>query len=445
MELQINKPQILLEDEREQEGFDPEEVLTIAMDLCECMLECGAEIHRVEDTAERICRAYGAERVEIFAMTSLITATIVMADDRKSTQVRRVYGSANELYKIEKLNALSRTICRDTPKPSRVKEQIRSIQRKQTYPRLLKYVGGFIGTVGFCLFFGGNLYDALLCSIVGMVVCLLDFNRPKYINQIVYTVFVSAVASFLSWLFTSLCAGYIEVHLSTINISIIMLLIPGLALGNAVRDLLCGELVSGAVKMLQCILIAAAIATGFTCVLLFFGGDTSTYSSVPDPLCMIVMGGGGALGFSVLFGVHPKRLVYATIAGMICTSAYMVVDEMVPVAGFLGLFLASLAGGAACTLYAEVLARILKTPATVFLIPGLIPMVPGGSLYYTMAFLVQGDQSVAAGKGIDTLCVCLGISTGIVIMSVLGQIWRNTVESAARKKMQRKATKLQDT
>ncbi|MBQ7846969.1 MAG: threonine/serine exporter family protein [Clostridia bacterium] len=121
MELQINKPQILLEDEREQEGFDPEEVLTIAMDLCECMLECGAEIHRVEDTAERICRAYGAERVEIFAMTSLITATIVMADDRKSTQVRRVYGSANELYKIEKLNALSRTICKDTPKPSRVK------------------------------------------------------------------------------------------------------------------------------------------------------------------------------------------------------------------------------------------------------------------------------------------------------------------------------------
>lgn len=437
MEMQFESGLQKSQEEKETaiELFDPEEVLTVALDLCECMLECGAEVHRVEDTAERICRAYGAQRVEIFAMTSLITATIVMADERKSTQVRRVYASANELYKIEKLNALSRTICRDTPKPARIKDQIASIKKKRTYPMWLKYVGGFVGTIGFALFFGGNAFDALLCGLIGLVVCALDFNRPKYINQFVYTVFVSAVASFLSWLITSLCAGYIEVHLSTINISIIMLLIPGLALGNAVRDLLCGELVSGAVKMLQCILIAASIATGFTCVLLLFGGDTSTYTGDPNPLWMTLMGGGGAIGFSVLFGAHPKRLLYATLAGMVCTSAYIVVDQIAVLDGFGGLFLASFAGGAACTLYSEIMARVLKTPATVFLIPGLIPMVPGGSLYYTMAFLVQGDQATAMQKGIDTLCVCLGISAGIVIMSVIGQIWRHSVESVSKKKL----------
>lgn len=438
MEVEFNKSGALIEEE-EPVCFDPDEVLTVAMDLCESMLECGAEVHRVEDTAERICRAYGAKRVEIFAMTSLITATIVMENGEKSTQVRRVYGSANQLYKIEKLNALSRTICRDTPKPSRILEQIASIKRKQTYPTWFRYVGGFIGTVGFSLFFGGNFWDALLCGLIGLVVCLLDFNRPKYINQIVYTVFVSAVASFLSWLATSLCADYITVHLSTINISIIMLLIPGLALGNAVRDLLCGELVSGAVKMLQCILIAAAIATGFTCVLLLFEGETSTYLGATPPLWMIVNGGVGAIGFSVLFGVHPKRLFFATLAGMICTSAYMLVEDLAPNMGFGWLFLASFVGGAACTIYAEVMARVLKTPATVYLIPGLIPMVPGGSLYYTMAFLVQGDRDIAAQKGIDTLCVCLGISAGIVVMSVLWQIWRNTTQSVLQKRQARKA------
>jgi uncharacterized membrane protein YjjP (DUF1212 family) len=438
MELQFDKQSAPADEAPIKECFDPDEVLTVALDLCECMLECGGEIHRVEDTAERICRAYGARRVEIFAMTSLITATIVMDDDRKSTQVRRVYASANELYKIEKLNALSRTICRDTPKPSRVKDQIAGIKKKKTYPIWLKYIGGFVGTIGFAFFFGGNFFDALLCGLVGLVVCALDFNRPKYINQFVYTVFISAVASFLSWLATSLCEGYIDVHLSTINISIIMLLIPGLALGNAVRDLLCGELVSGAVKMLQCLLIAASIATGFTCVLLLFQGDTSTYTGDPNLLWMILMGGGGAIGFSVLFGAHPKRLLYATLAGMVCTSAYVLVDNITALSGFGGLFLASLAGGAACTLYSEIMARVLKTPATVFLIPGLIPMVPGGSLYYTMAFLVQGDYETAAGKGIDTLCVCLGISAGIVIMSVIGQIWRHSVEGLSKKKSAKK-------
>ena len=49
-------------------AFDPDRILTVALDICEGMLESGAEIHRVEDTAERICRAYGAERVEIFRL-----------------------------------------------------------------------------------------------------------------------------------------------------------------------------------------------------------------------------------------------------------------------------------------------------------------------------------------------------------------------------------------
>jgi uncharacterized membrane protein YjjB (DUF3815 family) len=186
------------------------------------------------------------------------------------------------------------------------------------------------------------------------------------------------------------------------------------------------------------LLIAASIATGFTCVLLLFQGDTSTYTGDPNLLWMILMGGGGAIGFSVLFGAHPKRLLYATLAGMVCTSAYVLVDNITALSGFGGLFLASLAGGAACTLYSEIMARVLKTPATVFLIPGLIPMVPGGSLYYTMAFLVQGDYETAAGKGIDTLCVCLGISAGIVIMSVIGQIWRHSVEGLSKKKSAKK-------
>jgi uncharacterized membrane protein YjjB (DUF3815 family) len=55
-----------------------------------------------------------------------------------------------------------------------------------------------------------------------------------------------------------------------------------------------------------------------------------------------------------------------------------------------------------------------------------------------MAFLVQGDYETAAGKGIDTLCVCLGISAGIVIMSVIGQIWRHSVEGLSKKKSAKK-------
>ena len=52
-----------------------EEILDIALDVGVAMLECGAEVHRVEDTMTRICKAYGAREIEVFAITSLIGST----------------------------------------------------------------------------------------------------------------------------------------------------------------------------------------------------------------------------------------------------------------------------------------------------------------------------------------------------------------------------------
>ena len=405
-------------------SYDPNTILTVALDICEGMLECGAEIHRVEDTGERICRAYGAVRVEIFAMTSLILATIEMSDDRTFTQVRRVYGSANDLYKIEKLNGLSRLICSEKPDPTSLKEKIVAIRVKNSYPLWLRYVGGFLGAFGFAFFFGGGIFDALLGGLVGLVICLMDFNSPKQLNQIAYTVIMSAVGSLLITMAGRLFGDFIPLNLSVANISVVMLLIPGLALGNAVRDLLCGEIVSGSVKMLQCVLTAGAIATGFTGIMLLVGDSTVADSGEVAFIPIVIAGGLGTIGFSVLFGVPYKRIVFATLAGMLCTAVYeatinLPVDFSLP-----KIVIASVCGGFILTCYAEIMARIQKTPTTVFLIPGLIPLVPGRSLYYCMAYLVQRERELALGKALDTLYVCVGLAIGIVMATIIFQVFR---------------------
>lgn len=71
------------------------------------------------------------------------------------------------------------------------------------------------------------------------------------------------------------------------------------------------------------------------------------------------------------------------------------------------------------TLYAEIIARIVKAPATVFLIPAVIPLTPGGTLYYTMSAIVDGDMAKAQEQGGITLLVALGIAVGIVFISVI--------------------------
>ena len=90
-------------------------LLCLALDVGEALLKNGAEISRVEDTIERICRAYGAKHIEVFSIISCINAAIRMPDGSYSFQMRRVKSISNNLDALERMNALSRDVCREIP------------------------------------------------------------------------------------------------------------------------------------------------------------------------------------------------------------------------------------------------------------------------------------------------------------------------------------------
>ncbi len=122
----------------------------------------------------------------------------------------------------------------------------------------------------------------------------------------------------------------------------------------------------------------------------------------------------GTLGFSLLFRVALKNIPFSVLGGGLDWAAYLLVF-----AACENVFVASLAGAMVTTAFAEIAAHARKTPATVYLIPGLVPLVPGGSLYYTMSALLQKDYDTALVKGLSTIEVMLGISFGVVAMSLL--------------------------
>ena len=401
--------------------YDSDSILTLALEISAGMLESGAEVHRVEDTAERICAAYGAADAGIFAITNLITATLIMPDGRDCTQTRRIKASRTDLSKIEKLNALSRSICDDPTDPLPVIEQVKEIKRSKSTRPFLMYIGGLLVAAGFTLFFGGTPADAALSVAVGLLICLLDFNRPSGLNQIAYTAVVSGVGTLIIGIISKATAGWlVTFNPAAANIGVIMLLIPGLALGNAFRDLLCGDVVSGSLRMTQSMLTAGSIAGGVAAVLIFLGGEIYGGGDV-NPILLVLYGGAGSAGFSLLFAEPPKKIVPAVIGGMIGCACYVAAGR-IEIPGVSSVFIASTAGSAACTLYAEILARTMKTPATVFILPALIPLVPGGALYYTMAYLVRGDRGQAASWALDTLFICFGIAIGIILVSLAFQL-----------------------
>lgn len=248
---------------------ETDRMLCLALDIGEHMLRCGGEIHRIEDTLERICRAYGAAHVEIFTITSLVMAAVRMPDGSYSSQIRRVYSSSKDLYRLEQFNAISRRICTEKLPLDEVERLITHAKRARPYSSLWVTIGSIIAAGAFALFFGGSWRDGLAAALVGLVLALLDRIEFRAINQMAKTVLLSFVLGILSFLTVKIGLGQ---NTGFVTIGAIMLLIPGVDTGNALRDLLCGNLLSGTLRIVQAMLLAVMIAFGYAASVLVTGG-----------------------------------------------------------------------------------------------------------------------------------------------------------------------------
>ncbi len=250
-------------------GSFADNVLRIALDIGEGLLKNGADVHRVEVAIEKVCRTYGAAHIDVFSIHSLILVAIYMPDGTHSTQSRRIFDIANNLTKLELYNALSRKISEEKPGIDEVDKQIREIKHDRVYPFYLIMLGYILAAGSFAVFFGGTLRDGICAALIAVVMYLLDEVKIDYFNKMAKTTLVSFVSGILACLSVKIGLGD---NLDMIIIGTIMILIPGLSLGNAMRDLLGGDTLAGTLKIVQAIIIAVMIAIGYALAILLLGG-----------------------------------------------------------------------------------------------------------------------------------------------------------------------------
>ncbi len=135
----------------------------------------------------------------------------------------------------------------------------------------------------------------------------------------------------------------------------------------------------------------------------------------------------GAVGFSILFYMKPQRLPWAALAGLLTCAVYLAAKRWIG-----GELIPNLLAALVGAVFSEMTARVTRAPVTVYLVPGIIPLVPGGALYETMSHLVAGEYSAAASYGLVTLKVAAGIAGGIIAASVLGLFLRYLLGGRAK-------------
>ena len=122
----------------------------------------------------------------------------------------------------------------------------------------------------------------------------------------------------------------------------------------------------------------------------------------------------GSLGFAVLFNPRGKRILISAVGGAVFWGLYLVFIHFVDTQ-YLGFFLSAIL----ITIYAEVWARILKTPATTVLMPTVIPFIPGGALYYAVSAALRMDLPVFAEKARSALGLAVALAAGIMVVTSL--------------------------
>ena len=236
------------------------------LDMGALLLDCGAEISRVEDTICRMGLAYGARHVDAFVITSIISLSMEFSDEESVTETRRIYSSAGtDFFRLEKLNELSRQCCAVPIPLQTLRERLQHVAAGKKPPQVI-FWGSLIATAAFAVFFGGTLWDGLAAACFAAGICGLQtlLNRTQ-ISITGSNLLISLIVGLAAG---AMCMMIPQLHLDKILIGDIMLLIPGLAMTNAVRNMLAGNTISGVVRLTESLIWAGALAGGFMIAML---------------------------------------------------------------------------------------------------------------------------------------------------------------------------------
>ena len=423
---------------------EQEQALQLATEAGHILLENGAEISRVEETMTRIASAYGIEDESFFVLSNGIIAT-----GQHYARAEFIPIKGTQLAKVVEVNQLSRDVtagecgneltCEcgnqtneftnpqvNTFKPMSVETLRQRIQAIRNMPGKVWWemtLGIALGVSSFSILFGGSLVDALATLVAGVLLGLFMTFVSPHLSRLVGNVAGGLVGGILCILLFRLAMGIDglpQLHLANMIIGTIIALVPGVPFTNGMRDLANEDYIAGTTRLTDAFLVFLCIALGVALAFIIdgvaTGGIVQLGAPVKDPVAahwaiQLVAAFVGTVGFSALFGAPRRFYLYCGLAGVAGWAVYLFVSTGHSVVG--AAFFAALTVAA----ISHVMARLRHCPVTVFLICGIIPLVPGGGIFWTAYYLVTDQLRLAAETGFVALKVTIAIAGGIILAS----------------------------
>jgi uncharacterized membrane protein YjjP (DUF1212 family) len=394
----------------------PGELIAYLVDLGGALLSYGCPTHRLEQLLHEVAEMEGYA-VDAFAVpTGLFISLAGPGVDQPLVRMHRGKEWGTDLSRLAQLDAIFNDVLArrlDLESARRALDELET--RPPLYPRAASVLAATGAAGAAAVFFRGRLLEVSVAALGGLLVSLVRLVLGRRYRTALLQDFIGALlAAGVAWGASALAP---DLAREVVVLSVVILLVPGMALTTGLAELVHKNLVSGAAKLMETLVAFLSIVFGIAVMVALEGMVGAPPKSAP------VLGEPGLLfnavallvtsaGFCVLFQV-PRRLV----PGALLSGAIGWVVTALGVRAFPGSMAAFTAAFVVAAL-ANASARITQRPAQVFLLPGLVLLVPGSFGFVSLESFLRGDFLPGAAKAFEMFLTASAIVTGLLVANV---------------------------
>lgn len=247
-------------------------VLELALEAGRVLLSNGAEIFRVEETIEHICRRFEIEEMDSFVLSNGIFLTAHDQGKEIFAKVKNIPLANTNLAVVTEVNNLSREIAMGKVGIDEAFARLQEIEKRPVEKNIWQIVSAGIASGAFCYLMGGNIYDSLFSILIGgLLYVFILFTKRFQISKIIVHLVGGSLIALMALAVMKIPFSF-PVTLDKMIIGCLMPMIPGVAFVNSIRDIADSDFISGLVKLVDALLVFVYIAVGVGFVLSIFGG-----------------------------------------------------------------------------------------------------------------------------------------------------------------------------
>ncbi len=398
-----------------------EAVLEFCVEMSRRMIVSGANLERVQLAVERICHAYGFTDVSMFLLSTHISLSAMDADGRYVARQCSIPSAGIHLDRLKRLNRLCYVIASTDPAPEKLPKLLNAASEGRERPDWQILLAQIAALSCLCLIFGGGARELIaVVAVVTVLHYMMILSGRLGVEKVVMNavnMWIAAVAAIL------IMRSGISTNGPVILITVSMLVIPGIPLVNAVRNLLCGNEMNGILQLAKVVIETLSMGMGICLALWMFGMTDGMSDAVvmtmSSPWLLVPISFLASAFFGVVFRIPNHDLWRAGVGGALTRIALILLAPVFPQR------LAYVALSAfVAAMYGELLATSRRDPSTYFIYPAIIPLIPGDLFYYSLVALYLGDMEMFAANASDCMLTLLGMSIGFVLSSIIAHYVR---------------------